>query len=121
MIRSKPITPPTTVSVPTTTSATTLVSVPPPQPSRPKTVAVAMVARAHRTVSQPTVRTQEMTEGRRLPRTPYAARLRTIVGAEPRLPATAMKPQSRKEKTMPRTPETSACQKEMPKPSAKEP
>ncbi|MDQ0603928.1 hypothetical protein QF037_008273 [Streptomyces canus] len=70
MIRSKPITPPTTVSPATTIRATTCVPVPPPQPSRPKTVAVAMVARAHSTVSQPTVSTQEITEGRRLPRTP---------------------------------------------------
>jgi hypothetical protein len=32
-----------------------------------------------------------------------------------------MKPQSRKEKTMPITPATSACQNEIPKPSAKAP
>ncbi len=64
------MTPPTTVSAPTRISATTLVSVPPPQPSLPKTVAVAIVAREVRTVSQPTVRTQEITEGSRLPRTP---------------------------------------------------
>jgi hypothetical protein len=37
------------------------------------------------------------------------------------LPATATKPQSRNEKTMPMTPAISDCQKEVPKPSAKEP
>lgn len=82
---------------------------------------MAIVARAHRTVSQPTVRTQEITDGSRLPRTPYAARPSTIVGAEPRFPATATNPHSRKEKTMPTAPAASACQKEMPKPSAKAP
>jgi hypothetical protein len=44
MIRSKPMTPPPTVSAVTTISAMTLVAVPPPQPSRSKTVAVARVA-----------------------------------------------------------------------------
>lgn len=121
MIRSKPITPTTTTSAATRTSAITLVPVPPPVPSRPKTVAVAMVASAHSTVSQPTVSSQETTAGSRLPRTPYAARLSTIVGAEPRLPTTATKPQSRNEKTMPMTPAASACRKEMPKPSANAP
>ena len=74
-----------------------------------------------RTVSQPTVSSQESTAGSRLPRTPNAARLSTIVGAEPRLPASATKPQSRNETTMPTTPAIVACQNEMPKPSANEP
>jgi hypothetical protein len=121
MIRSNPTTPPPMISTVTTTSATTLVEVPPPQPSRPKTVAVAMVASAVRTVSQPTVSIQEIAEGSRLPRTPNAARLSTIVGADPRLPATATKPHRRKEKTMPASPAASACQNEMPKPRANEP
>jgi hypothetical protein len=56
-----------------------------------------------------------------LPFTPKAARLRTSVGAEPRLPATATKPQSRNETTMPTIPATTACQKEMPKAKRNEP
>ena len=101
MISWKPSTPAATVSAATTISAITIVSVPPPQPSRVNTVAVASVARIVRTVSQPTVSSQEMKAGSRLPRTPNAARLSTIVGAEPRLPASATKPHSRNEKTMP--------------------
>ena len=99
----------------------TLVAVPPPQPRRWNTVAVARVARMISTVSQPTVSSQEITVGSLLPLTPNAARLSTIVGAEPRLPATAMNPQSRNERTMPTTPTTSACQNEMPKPSTNAP
>ena len=121
MIMSKPSTPPPTVSAPTTMSAMTSVLVPPPQPSLPKTVAVAIVARAISTVSQPTSRIQDKAAGSRLPRTPYAARLSTIVGAEPRLPPTAMNPHSRNENTIPSTPAISACQNEIPNPRAKEP
>src|ERR1039457_2158529 len=121
MIRSKPITPPKMVSATTTISATTLVPLPPPQPSRWKTVAVASVARMTSTVSQPTVSSQEIAVGSLLPLTPKAARLSTIVGAEPRLPATAMNPQARKDSTIPTTPTTMACQKEMPKSSSNEP
>ena len=121
MIRSKPITPPKMVSATTTISAMTLVPVPPPQPSWWNTVAVASVARMTSTVSQPTVSSQEITVGSLLPLTPNAARLSTIVGAEPRLPATAMNPQARNDSTIPTTPTTSACQNEMPKPSTNEP
>src|SRR5579863_3470080 len=121
MIRSKPITPPITVSALTTISAITLTPVPPPQPSRSNTVAVASVARMISTVSQPTVSSQEMSEGSLLPRTPNAARPSTMVGAEPRLPATAMNPQSRNETTMPTTPTITDCQNEMPNPSTKAP
>src|SRR6201985_1628263 len=121
MIRSKPITPPKMVSATTTISATTLVAVPPPQPSRANTVAVASVARMTSTVSQPTVSTQEITAGSLLPLTPNAARLSTIVGAEPRLPATAMKPPARNDSTIPTTPTMTGCQNEMPKPSTHEP
>ena len=67
-------------------------------------MAVASVARMVSTVSQPTVSSQEIAAGSRLPRTPNAARESTIVGAEPRLPASATKPQSRNENTMPITP-----------------
>ena len=121
MIRSKPITPPPMVSAATTSSATIFTTGPPPQPSCVNTVAVASVASTVRTVSQPTVSTQEIAVASQLPRTPNAARLRIIVGADPRLPATATKPQSRNEKTMPTTPAIAACQNEMPKPSVNEP
>ncbi len=84
-------------------------------------MAVASVARMTRIVSQPTVSSQEITDGSLLPRTPNAARLSTIVGAEPRLPATAMNPQSRNDTTMPTTPTITACQNEMPNPSTNDP
>ena len=79
------------------------------------------MARIVSTVSQPTVSSQEIAAGSRLPRTPNAARESTIVGAEPRLPASATNPQSRNENTMPTTPATTACQNEMPNPSANAP
>jgi hypothetical protein len=121
MIRSKPSTPPATTRAATTSSATTLVVVPPLHPSWVNTVEVARVASETSTVSQPTVRIHDSTDGTRLPSTPKAARLSTSVGAEPRLPAIATSPQSRNETTIPTTPATSACQKEMPKPKRKEP
>jgi len=121
MMTSKPSTPPATTSAATTRRATSLVAVPPLQPSWSKTCAVARVASETSAVSQPTVRIQDSTEGTRLPLTPKAARLSTSVGAEPRLPAIATRPQSRKETTIPMTPAISACQKEMPKPSRTEP
>ena len=121
MIRLKPITPPAMIRAATTMSATTLVATPPSQPSSVKTVAVASTASAVSTVSQPTVRSQESTETSRLPLTPNTARLSTIVGADPRLPARAMNPQSRNEMMMPTTPTIVACQNEMPNPSRNEP
>src|SRR5579859_7387463 len=121
MIRSNPITPPKTVSATTTISAMILVPSPPPQPRRWNTVAVASVARMTSTVSQPTVSSHEITVGSLLPLTPNAARLSTMVGAEPRLPATAMNPQARNDSTIPITPTISACQNEMPKPSSNAP
>ena len=48
---SKPSTPPNTMIAATTTNATILVASPSPQPSRPKTVAVANVASATKAVS----------------------------------------------------------------------
>src|SRR5580704_14451542 len=121
MIRSKPITPPKIVRATTMISAITFVPVPPPTPSRWKTVAVASVAKMTSTVSQPTVSSQEITVGSLLPLTPNAARLSTMVGAEPRLPASAMNPQARNDSTIPITPTTSACQNEMPNPSSNAP
>ena len=109
------------VSATTTISAMTFVTLPPPQPSRSNTVAVARVARMTRMVSQPTVSTQEITDGSLLPLTPNAARPSTMVGAEPRLPATAMNPHSRKDTMMPIRLTTTACQNEIPKPSTNAP
>ena len=121
MIRSKPITPPKMVSPTTTIIAMTLVAVPLGQPRCPKTVAIASVARIIRMVSQPTVSSHEMTVGSLLPRTPKAARLSTIVGADPRLPAIAMNPHSRNEMMIPATPTTTACQNEIPNASRNAP
>jgi hypothetical protein len=121
MIRSNPATPAMIVSAATTTMAITFVAVPPPQPSRSNTVAVASVASTTSVVSQPTVSSQEISDGSRLPRTPNAARLSTIVGAEPRLPATATNPQNRNDTAIPTRPATSACQNDTPNPSANDP
>ncbi len=99
----------------TTAVATTLVPVPPPQPSRSKIVDVASTARIARNVSQPIETSHETTPGTFWPVTPNAARLRIIVGAEPRLPAIAMMPQSVNEMTMPTTLTSTPCQNEMPK------
>src|SRR3954467_3713169 len=121
MIGSKPSTPPATTRAATTSNETTLVAVPPPQPSSVKTVAVASVASEVSTVSQPTVSTHDRTAGTRPPVTPKAGRLSTRGGADPRLPAMATKPQSRKLTTIPTVPATTACQKEMPKPSTNAP
>ena len=118
---ANPATPASTVISETTTRATILVAVPPPQPSRVNTVAVASVARMTRTVSQPTVSSQDSPAGSRLPRTPNAARESTMVGADPRLPASAITPQSAKEITMPITPASTAWAKDTPKPSVKAP
>ena len=92
----------------TTTIAMTLVGVPPPSPSSRMTVAVARVAMIARKVSQPIETIHETTPGSFCPRTPKAAREMTIVGAEPRLPATATRPQRRKEMTIPTTETSSA-------------
>ncbi len=121
MIVSKPSTPPPTMRTVMIRKAMILVPSPPPQPSRANTVAVASVASAVSTISQPTQRIQEMTDGSLLPRTPKAARDRISVGAEPRLPASAMKPHSRNDSTIPIRPATEACQNEMPNPSTNEP
>ncbi len=104
-----------------TRNATIFVPSPPPQPRRWKTVAVASVASAVSTISHPTHKIQEITDGSLLPRTPNAARDRISVGAEPRFPASATKPHSRKDTTIPISPAIDACQNEMPKPSTNEP
>src|SRR4051794_30321046 len=121
MMTSNPRMPPPTTSAATTSRATSFVAVPPLQPSWSNTCAVASVASETSAVSQPTVSTQESTDGTRLPLTPNAARLSTSVGADPRLPAMATRPQSRNDTTIPMTPATIACQNEMPKPSRNEP
>jgi hypothetical protein len=121
MMSRNPNTPPMIVNAATTSSATTLVTVPELHPSRSKMVAVASVAKMTRTVSHPTVSTQDSSAGSRLPLIPNAARESTIVGADPRLPAIAMNPHSRNENRMPSRPAISACQKETPKPSPNAP
>ena len=100
----------------TTSSATILIPSPPPQPSSLNTVAVASVASTTSTVSQPTVSSHESADGSRFPRTPNAARESTIVGADPRLPASAITPHSANETTIPTTPASTACQNEIPNP-----
>jgi hypothetical protein len=52
---------------------------------------------------------------------PNAARESTMVGADPRLPASETKPTSRKPRMMPATPAIVACQKLTPKPRKNEP
>ena len=73
------------------------------------------------TVSQPTSSTQERNVGSALPCTPNAARLSTIVGADPRLPASATTPHSANDRTIPTTAAIVACQNETPKPTMNEP
>ena len=121
MMNSKPSTPARIVTPATTIIATTLVPVPPPQPSRSSTVAVASVARMPSAVSQPPGRSQDSPAGSRLPRTPNAARDSTMVGAEPRLPASATQPHSANDTTTPTTPAIRPCQNETPKPSTNAP
>jgi hypothetical protein len=99
-----------------TRNATIFVNVPPPQPSSENTVDVARVDSETSTVSQPTRSSQERKAGTALPVTPNAARLSTIVGAEPRLPASATTPHSANDSTTPTTPAIAACQNETPKP-----
>ena len=118
---SNPTMPAPTVSSATTSSAITLVTGPRSSPSSVKTVEVASTASDVSAVSQPTSSTQEMTAASRLPCTPNAARLSSIVGAEPRRPARATTPQSAKEMTTPMTPTRVACRNEMPKPRMNEP
>ncbi len=121
MMTSKPRIPATMTRTAVTTNPSTLVASPPPQPSSPKTVAVASDDRETRTVSQPTSSSHERNVGRAFPVTPNAARLSTIVGADPRLPASATTPQSANDATMPMTAAIVACQNEMPNPTMNEP
>ena len=121
MMTSKPSTPAPTTSAAVTTKPSTLVASPPPQPSSLNTVAVASDASDTSTVSQPTSRTQDRAVGSALPVTPKAARLSTIVGADPRLPASATTPHSANDRTTPITPAIVACQNETPKPTTNEP
>lgn len=93
----------------------------PSPPSCVMTVAVASTAMIARKVSQPIDVSQDTIPGTFCPWTPNAARESTIVGADPRLPAIAMRPHSRNDTTMPTTETRVACQKEMPKPSTNEP
>ena len=78
---------------------------------------VASTAMMARKVSHPIDTSQDMTPGTFCPCTPKAARLRIIVGADPRLPAIAMIPHRAKLRITPTTATTAACANEMPKPS----
>src|SRR3954451_472393 len=101
----------------TTAAATTLVAVPPPQPSWVKIVEVASTARMARKVSQPIDVSHEMTPGSFWPLTPNAARESTMVGAEPRLPAIAMTPHRANDTITPTTVTSTPCQNDTLKPS----
>ncbi len=91
------------------------------KPSAPITVAVAWTAMIARKVSQPTVRIHEIAAEMRLPLKPKAARDSTSVGAEPRLPAIAMSPQTRKDRATPTTDTMTAWVRDRPKPRTHEP
>ena len=80
------------------------------------TVAVAWTAMIARKVSQPTVRIHEISAETRLPSCPKAARDRTRVGADPRLPAIAIKPHTRNDRVTPTTDTTIAWARDSPKP-----
>ncbi len=99
-----------------TTVAISFVDVPPPQPSLSKTVAVARTAMIERNVSQPIDSSHDTTPGTFWPWTPNAARDRTMVGTDPRLPAMAMMPQSRNDSGIPMTATSTPCQNDTPKP-----
>src|SRR3954464_12725814 len=118
---SNPSTPAATTTAATTRNAMTFVALPPPAPSRSKTVAVASVASAVSAVSHPTRSTYDTPAGRAFPCTPKAALETTIVGADAVLPDSATKPTSRNENTVPTTAASSPCQNETPKPSTNEP
>ena len=102
-------------------AATILTEVPELQPSRWKIVVVARTAVMAREVSQPIEVIHAMTPGILLPWVPKAARERTIVGADPRLPAMAMMPQKPKETMTPMRVAAMACQKDTPNPNMKAP
>src|SRR5438270_5819175 len=121
MITLKPKTPENTTTAAMTMNATIFVPSPPPQPRRSNTVAVASVASDTSTVSQPTRRMYESAAGILPPCTPYAARLSTIVGADPRLPARDTNPTSTNERIVPARPATVACQNDTPKPRKNDP
>src|SRR5476651_292060 len=121
MMTVKPRTPAPTMSAATTMSAMIFGAGPDPTPSLVKTVEVANTASAVSAVSQPTVSTQEITAGSRFPRTPNIARLSTMVGADPRLPASEMTPHNRKDTATPTIATIVACQNEIPNPRTNDP
>ena len=72
-------------------------------------------------ISQPNVAIQLSAAGTLAPSTPKVARVSTMVGALPRLPAMEMTPTSRNDTTTPMVVMMVACQKEMPNPNAHAP
>src|SRR5215469_14302501 len=114
MIVSNPSAALPTMSAVMMRNAMTLVTFPDDQPSWWNTVAIASVASTTRMISHPTFSSHDTSDGSLLPCTPNAARDSTSVGADPRLPATAMNPTSRNDTTIPIRPATHACQNDKP-------
>lgn len=100
---------------------TILTLVPLPQPSFSAAVAIARTAVMASEISQPSVAIQLSAAGILAPRTPKVARVNTIVGAFPRLPAIDITPTSRKDTITPIMVISVACQKDIAKPSAQAP
>lgn len=94
---------------------------PEPHPSFSMADEEARTAVVDREISHPNVAIHDMAAGTLAPSTPKMARVSTMVGALPRLPAIEMMPTSKKEMTTPAMVVTVACQKEMPKPKAQAP
>ena len=94
---------------------------PEPQPSFSMVLDSASTAVVVSEISQPNVAIQLNAAGTLAPSTPNVARVSTMVGALPRLPAMEMMPTSRNETTTPMMVMAVACQNEMPKPSAHAP
>ena len=90
-------------------------------PTRVRTVSVASVASATKTVSQPTKINYENRPGTIFPLTPKAARESVIVGAFARFPASELIPTKKKEAIVPIIAANVACQKDIPKPRKNEP
>ena len=82
---------------------------------------VANTAMMDKNVSQPMDVSHETMPGTFCPSTPNAARESTIVGADPRLPATAMSPQRKNEKVTPSAVTSAPCQNDNPNQSTNDP
>ena len=113
---------PATTTRPTTTMAEmSFGAAPEPQPSLVMVEDRASTAVAVREISQPSVAIQLNAAGTLAPSTPKVARVITMVGALPRLPAMEIMPTSRNDTTTPMMVMMVACQKEIPNPRAHAP